>query len=62
MIWYQGIWIKLFAEKIAMNKTDRPLTDEEKQKNPLPGEVSPKDAVVKAREFAAQEKAKLPKK
>lgn len=45
-----------------MNKTDRPLTDEEKQKNPLPGEVSPKDAVVKAREFAAQEKAKLPKK
>ena len=45
-----------------MTKPNRPLTDEEKQKTPLPGEISPKDAVVKAREFAAQEKAKLQKK
>jgi len=45
-----------------MTKPDRPLTEEEKQKKPMPGEVSPKDAAVKAREFAAQEKAKLRKK
>lgn len=45
-----------------MTKSNRPLTHEEKQKTPLPGEVSPKDAIVKARQFAAQEKAKLRKK
>jgi len=45
-----------------MTKSKRPLTEGEKQKVPLPGEVSPKDAIVKAREFAAQEKAKLRKK
>lgn len=42
-------------------KNSRPLTEEEKQKQPLPGETSPKDAFMKARQFAAQEKAKLKK-
>lgn len=40
-------------------RNSRPLTEEEKQKQPLPGEISPKDAFIKARQFAAQEKAKL---
>lgn len=42
-----------------MTRPRRPLTEEEKQKRPMPGETSPKDAAVKARHFAAQEKAKL---
>jgi hypothetical protein len=42
-----------------MIKNNRPLTEEEKQKIPMPGEVSPKDAAQKAREYATQEKAKL---
>jgi hypothetical protein len=42
-------------------KNSRPLTEAEKQKQPLPGETSPKDAFIKARQFAAQEKAKLEK-
>ena len=45
-----------------MTKSNVPLTENEKQKMPMPGEVSPKDAAVKAREFAAQEKSKLQKK
>jgi len=45
-----------------MTNSNRPLTEEEKQKTPMPGEVSPKDAAAKAREYAAQEKAKLQKK
>jgi hypothetical protein len=44
-----------------MSKLNRPLTEDEKQKKPMPGEVSPKDAAAKAREFAAREKAKLRK-
>lgn len=42
-------------------KNSRPLTEDEKQKQPLLGEISPKDAFIKARQFAAQEKAKLKK-
>ena len=48
--------------KMTTIKPNQPLTEEEKQNKPMPGEVSPKDAAVKAREFAAQEKAKLQKK
>lgn len=44
-----------------MTKSNRPLTEEEKQRKPMPGETSPEDAATKAREFAAQEKAKLQK-
>jgi hypothetical protein len=44
---------------MTMNKNNRPLTEEEKQTKPLPGEVSPQDATAKAREFAVQERAKL---
>ncbi|SBS27361.1 hypothetical protein MSP8887_00623 [Marinomonas spartinae] len=39
----------------------KPLSEDEKQKKPLSGEVSPQDAFIKARQFAAQEKAKLKK-
>ena len=41
-----------------MNKPTRPITEEEKQKRPMPGEVAPKDAALKARQFAALERAK----
>ena len=44
---------------MTMTKHNRPLTEDEKQKKPMPGEASPKDAAVKAREYAAQEKARL---
>tara|TARA_B110000211_G_scaffold233531_1_gene300033 strand:- start:606 stop:746 length:141 start_codon:yes stop_codon:yes gene_type:complete len=37
------------------------LTDQQKQKQPLPGEISPKEAFAKAREFAVKEKANLKK-
>jgi hypothetical protein len=47
---------------MTMTKPNQPLTEEEKQNKPMPGEVSPKEAAVKARQFAAQEKAKLKKK
>lgn len=40
-------------------KHTRPMTDEEKQKTPMPGEVSPEEAKAKAREFAMREKAKM---
>lgn len=40
-------------------KNSERLTEQEKQKQPLPGETSPKEAFVKARQFAAQEKANL---
>jgi len=42
-----------------MNENKRPLTEEEKQIKPMPGEVSPKDAATKAREFAVKEKENL---
>ena len=42
-----------------MVENRRPLTEEEKQTKPMPGEVSPENAAAKAREFAVQEKAKL---
>jgi hypothetical protein len=42
-----------------MNKRNQPLTEEEKQNKPMPGEVAPNDAARKARAFAIQEKAKL---
>jgi hypothetical protein len=44
-----------------MTEPNRPLTEEEKQRKPMPGETSPEDAATKAREFAAQEKARLQK-
>lgn len=40
-------------------KSNQQLTEQEKQKEPLPGETSPENAFLKARQFAAQEKAKL---
>ena len=44
-----------------MTESNRPLTEEKKQRKPMPGEISPEDAAAKAREFAAQEKARLQK-
>lgn len=40
-------------------ENSRPLTEEDKQKQPMPGETSPKDAFMKARQFATQEKTIL---
>lgn len=45
-----------------MTKQNIPLTENEKQKKPMPGEVEPNRAALKAREFAAREKARLPRK
>lgn len=42
-------------------KNVRPLTEDEKQKQPMPGETSPKEAFIKARQFAVQEKSRLTK-
>jgi len=42
-------------------KSSRPQSEEKKQKQPMPGETSPKDAFIKARQFAAQEKSRLKK-
>lgn len=42
-----------------MTNNNKPMTETEKQKTPLPGEVSPKDAFVKSRQMAAQEAVKL---
>jgi hypothetical protein len=59
MILCQATWIKLFEEKMMMTKSNIPLTENEKQNKPMPGEVEPNKAAVKAREFAAREKARL---
>lgn len=40
-------------------KNSRLITENEKQKQPMPGEVSPKEAFIKARQFAAQERLRL---
>ena len=40
-------------------KNSKPLTEDEKQKQPMPGEISPKETFIKARQFAAQEKSRL---
>jgi len=42
-----------------MTKSSRTLTEDEKQTQPLPGEVAPEDAARKAREFAVRELARL---
>jgi len=44
---------------MMMNKTKKPLTEQEKQCQPLPGETSPEDALQKATEFVAIEKNRL---
>jgi len=36
-----------------------PLSEQEKQTKPMTGETDPKDAFIKARMFASQEKARL---
>jgi len=38
---------------------ERPLTDDEKQRMPLPGEMSPEEAKVKARQIAMQISARM---
>lgn len=47
--------------RLNMTKPNQPLTEEEKQTQPMPGEVSPEDAAKKAREFAVRELARLQK-
>lgn len=44
---------------MKMKSNSKPLNEQEKQRQPLPGETSPEEAFRKARQFAAQEKAKL---
>jgi len=44
---------------MIMKKINPPLTEQEKQTKPMPGETSPEDALARARAFAVQEKAKL---
>lgn len=46
---------------IMSNNSRLPMTEKEKQTNPLKGEVAPEDAFVKARNFAVIEKMKLNK-
>ncbi len=41
---------------MSENKRKKPLTDQEKQTLPMPGEIDPKDAKVKV--FLAMQKAK----
>lgn len=41
------------------SKPEPPLSDHEKQKVPLKGEVSPEEAATKAMAFAAQAKARM---
>ncbi|VAW88366.1 hypothetical protein MNBD_GAMMA17-1315, partial [hydrothermal vent metagenome] len=38
-----------------------PLSEQEKQTKPMPGETDPKDAFIKARMFASQAKARQKK-
>jgi hypothetical protein len=40
-------------------KINHPLTDREKQTQPLPGETSPAEAHIKARQFAQKIKAQI---
>jgi len=44
-----------------MNETNksRPISEQEKQTKPLPGEISPEEAIAKAQVFASQEKVKM---
>ncbi len=42
-----------------MNKPAKPLTDHEKQMMPIPGEITPGDALIKARLFTARERSSL---
>jgi len=44
---------------MKMTNNNKPLTEQEKQRQALPGETSPKEAFLNARKFAVQEKAKL---
>ena len=44
-----------------MTKTNEPVLESDKQKQPLAGEVSPDSARAKAALFAAQEKATMKK-
>ncbi len=46
---------------MKVTNNSKPLTEQEKQRQPLSGETSPKEAFIKARQFAVQEKAKLKK-
>ncbi|WP_433998184.1 hypothetical protein [Endozoicomonas sp.] len=41
------------------NKSKRTMTEEEKQTHFMEGETAVSDAFIKARQFAAQEKARL---
>lgn len=41
-----------------MKKNNRPVTDIDKQVQPMPGEVAPDEAQRRANVFAAQEKAR----
>ena len=38
---------------------NKPLNEHEKQNNPLPGETSPEEALIKALQFAELEKSQL---
>jgi hypothetical protein len=40
-------------------KTNRPLTEQEKQSRPMPGETSPAEAHMKARQFAQKVKSQM---
>ncbi len=40
-------------------KNNSILNEKEKQNQPMPGEVSPREAFIKARQFAVQERLKL---
>lgn len=42
-----------------MRKNSPPLTEKEKQTKPLAGEIDPKNARVKAAQFAEREKASI---
>lgn len=43
---------------MTTKKNNRPVTDHEKQFQPMPGEVTPDEAQRRANLFAAQEKAR----
>jgi len=44
---------------MKMENNNKPLTEQEKQHQALPGETSPKEAFLNARKFSVQEKEKL---
>lgn len=44
-----------------MTKSEQAMTERDKQTKPLPGEVSPEEAFLKARQFAAEERRRSTK-